>query len=249
MDKNVIKHLADNPNEIHKLSSREFEEMVAEVLSGLNWNVNLTPPTRDGGYDILGISTDLTKLETSWIVECKKYSPDRKIGIEVLRQLYGTKEYLKITNGIIVTTSQFSIESKKFAQLRDDIKLVDFDFLTQWLKAYKAPEDGTTHLEQNAFHSCFISHSHKDHEFAEFLTAKLRENNIKTWFAPDDLHPGQKIHEEIQKAISLFDKLIIILSKNSMKSEWVITEIRRERERSRKRREFFFQLHFVPLTK
>ena len=40
---------------------------------------------------------------------------------------------------------------------------------------------------------------------------------------------GQKIFEQIDRAIRAFDKVLLILSEASMRSEWVITEIRKAR--------------------
>ena len=42
---------------------------------------------------------------------------------------------------------------------------------------------------------------------------------------------GRKIHEQIDEAIRLHDKLLLILSPHSMNSEWVKTEIRKARKR------------------
>jgi len=42
---------------------------------------------------------------------------------------------------------------------------------------------------------------------------------------------GRKIHEQIDEAIRLHDKLLLILSEHSMNSEWVKTEIRKARKR------------------
>jgi hypothetical protein len=41
---------------------------------------------------------------------------------------------------------------------------------------------------------------------------------------------GRKLHEEIFRAIQIHDKLLLVLSEDSMKSEWVTTEIRRARK-------------------
>jgi len=64
---------------------------------------------------------------------------------------------------------------------------------------------------------------------------------VRVWYAPEDLKPGQKIHEEIEKAIHIFDKVLIVLSENSMESEWVKTEIRnaKAREIEKERRILF----------
>ena len=78
------------------LSPREFEELVTELLSSFGWQIKLSPPTRDGGFDILGITADASGLEASWIVECKRYAENRKVGVDLVRQLYGAKEYLGV---------------------------------------------------------------------------------------------------------------------------------------------------------
>jgi len=75
------------------------------------------------------------------------------------------------------------------------------------------------------FYSCFISYSTKDQEFADRLHADLQSKGVRVWFAPDDIKGGQKLHEQIPEAIRLYDKLLLVLSENSIKSNWVETEI------------------------
>jgi uncharacterized protein YjbI with pentapeptide repeats len=91
------------------------------------------------------------------------------------------------------------------------------------------------------FYSCFISHSHKDEEFARRLYSRLRESHIRVWFAPEDVKGGQKLHEQIDRAIQIHDKILIVLSQNSLQSQWVMTEIReaRDDEVRDKRRKLF----------
>jgi uncharacterized protein YjbI with pentapeptide repeats len=81
------------------------------------------------------------------------------------------------------------------------------------------------------FYSCFISYSTRDQEFADRLYADLQSNGVRCWFAPHDIHGGRKIHEQIDDAIRLHDKLLLILSENSMNSSWVKTEVANARER------------------
>jgi uncharacterized protein YjbI with pentapeptide repeats len=91
------------------------------------------------------------------------------------------------------------------------------------------------------FYSCFISYSTKDQEFAGRLHADLQDKGVRCWFAPHDIQAGKKIHEQIDVAIRTHEKLLLILSPNSMNSEWVKTEIRkaRKRERTEKKRVLF----------
>src|SRR5271157_2314699 len=84
------------------------------------------------------------------------------------------------------------------------------------------------------FYSCFISYSGKDQEFADRLYEGLQNKGVRCWFAPHDVKAGEKLHEQIDQAIRLHDKLLLILSEHSMNSEWVKTEIAKARKRELK---------------
>ncbi len=83
------------------------------------------------------------------------------------------------------------------------------------------------------FYSCFISYSTKDQEFADRLYADLQNKGVRCWFAPHDMQSGKKIHEQIDEAIKVYDRLLLILSEHSMASPWVSTEIGKARKRER----------------
>lgn len=91
------------------------------------------------------------------------------------------------------------------------------------------------------FYSLFISYSTHDQEFAERLHADLQGKGVRCWFATHDIQGGKKLHEQIDDAIRVHDKLLLILSPASMTSEWVKTEISkaRRREINEKRRVLF----------
>src|SRR5208283_6107442 len=71
------------------------------------------------------------------------------------------------------------------------------------------------------YYSCFISYSTRDQKFAARLHADLQAKGVRCWFAPHDMHGGRNIHEQIDEAIRLHDRLLLILSEDSMKSDWV----------------------------
>ena len=76
------------------------------------------------------------------------------------------------------------------------------------------------------FHSVFISHSSEDHEFAERLCADLQANDVRCWFAPHDQHGGEALPDQMDRAIQMHDRLLLVVSKNSMNSDWIKAEIR-----------------------
>lgn len=87
------------------------------------------------------------------------------------------------------------------------------------------------------YHSCFISYASKDQVFADRLYADLRAAGVICWYAPEDMAIGDRIRKTIYAAIGRLDKLLIILSRNSIASEWVEGEIERAFERERRQNE------------
>jgi len=64
----------------------------------------------------------------------------------------------------------------------------------------------------------------------------LQNKGVRCWFAPHDLPIGAKTWDAIDEAIRLRDKLLLILSKASIASEWAEDEVNKAyaEERSRK---------------
>src|SRR5262245_24754189 len=81
------------------------------------------------------------------------------------------------------------------------------------------------------FYSCFISYTSADETFAKRLHADLRGEGVRCWFAPHDVQSGKKLHEQIDEAIRVHDKLLLILSPASINSEWVRMELEKARKR------------------
>jgi hypothetical protein len=245
--KQAIEVCRRNPEQLRELDPPLFEAVVAELLAGIGWEVSVTPATRDGGYDILGVTTDASGLKTSWIVECKRYAVDNKVGVQIARQLVGVKGHIGVPNAVIVTTSSFTSDVHEFSSARHDLSLVDFPALTKWLQGYSLPP-GPLHSARRSFSSCFISHSSKDEDFAQKLAGRLRSEGVPVWYAPEDILPGEKIYDQVKKAIASFDRLLVVLSSASMNSEWVMTELANAlaRERREKRR-VLFPVSLVPI--
>ena len=76
------------------------------------------------------------------------------------------------------------------------------------------------------YYSCFISYSTKDQEFADRIYSDLQAKGIRCWFAEHDLPIGGKLLDEIDAGIRLRDKVLLILSKQSIDSEWVEDEVK-----------------------
>jgi len=84
------------------------------------------------------------------------------------------------------------------------------------------------------YYSCFISHSSADEGFTRRLRADLRDNGVRCWYAPEDMKIGAKIRPAIDQSIRIHDKLLIVLSEHSLRSQWVEKEIETAFEKERK---------------
>lgn len=73
--------------------------------------------------------------------------------------------------------------------------------------------------------SIFISYSHKDKDFVDKLGLKLVEKRIKVFIDRWEMKLGDSITNKIQDAITDASFLMVILSKNSIASDWCKREI------------------------
>ena len=133
VENQLIEKLKKKPESVYSLNSREFEEVIADLLDGMGYNVTLTPQSADGGKDIIAeMSTELGKILC--LVEAKKYRADRKIGVELVRTLYGTVCHHNASSGMLVTSSSFTSGAEKFQNEHEyQIALRDFTDVAKWV--------------------------------------------------------------------------------------------------------------------
>ena len=80
----------------------------------------------------------------------------------------------------------------------------------------------------------FASYSSQADDFAQRLHADLQQKGVRCWFAPEDLKIGDKFRTRIDESIRVYDKLMVILSENSIRSPWVEEEVEAALEKERK---------------
>ncbi|WP_165499837.1 restriction endonuclease [Pedobacter frigidisoli] len=132
----LIAYLVQHPEFIRSLNPRKFEELIAEIFRNKGYEVTLTPQTRDGGKDIIAVYNSPFGHQM-FIVECKKYKEDHKVGVELVRGLYGVKSAERYTQAILVTTSSFTEDAKKFVKpLEYELALKDFEDIKKWCMDY-----------------------------------------------------------------------------------------------------------------
>ncbi len=133
----LIYYLKKHPDHLHRISPRKFEEVVSDILQDLGCETQITPQTRDGGRDILAAFPSPAG-ELLAIVECKRFAPHRKIGVNLVeRFLWVLDNRDRASCGLLVTTTSFSIEAKALEnEFKYKLKLHDFEHLKQWIANY-----------------------------------------------------------------------------------------------------------------
>jgi uncharacterized protein YjbI with pentapeptide repeats len=100
------------------------------------------------------------------------------------------------------------------------------------------------------YYSCFISHSTADKVFADRLYADLQAKGVRCWYAPHDMEGGEHVDTQIDRAIKVHEKLLLVLSESSINSNWVKREITKavKREDAEGKR-VLFPISLVDFTK
>lgn len=101
------------------MSWQEFELLVGETFRQKGFAATETGGGgADGGVDLV-----LEKNGEKFLVQCKQWRAF-KVGVEIVRELYGLMAARGATGGYVVTSGQFTQEAKEFAAGRN-ISLVD----------------------------------------------------------------------------------------------------------------------------
>lgn len=103
----IVRRVRQDPELVHMLTPRQFEQLSAELFTRLGYDVELTPASGDGGKDLIIVKrSDLGTMMT--YVECKHYAPNQRVGVGVVRTLHGVVDQGRATSGMVLTSSRFT---------------------------------------------------------------------------------------------------------------------------------------------
>jgi restriction system protein len=113
------------------MSWREFEMLVGEAYALQGYRVTETGGGgADGGVDLV-----LNRGGEKFFVQCKQWKA-YKVGVDVVRELYGVMAAKGATGGFVVTSGRFTDDAKAFANGRN-VQLVDGTKLFAMIKQVK----------------------------------------------------------------------------------------------------------------
>lgn len=88
------------------------------------------PILRDGGRDIIATKAGINGKPVVFYIECKRYSRQNKVSVDLVRALYGVQTADKVNKACLVTSSYFTHDAVNFANEQNVmIDLVDGDAL------------------------------------------------------------------------------------------------------------------------
>lgn len=133
-NENVWQQLQRNPEHLRQLPPRRFEEIVAAMLEKQGYSVELTPASKDGGFDIF-VARKEALGSFLYLVECKRFTPPNKVGVQLVRALHGVVQKVRANAGVLVTTSFFTKGAQEYAdEMNYTLHLHDFLTLKKWLQ-------------------------------------------------------------------------------------------------------------------
>jgi restriction system protein len=122
---------ASSASALDGMSWREFELLVGEAFRLQGFRVaEIGGGGPDGGVDLV-----LSKGNEKFLVQCKQWKAF-KVGVDVVRELYGVMAAKGTTGGFVVTSGRFTEDATAFASGRN-VQLVDGPKLFAMIKQAK----------------------------------------------------------------------------------------------------------------
>ncbi|EGH42823.1 restriction endonuclease [Pseudomonas syringae] len=132
----AVEYFANHPHHLKTMDRRLFEEFVAELFKGFGYEVELTKQTRDGGFDLIAV-TSRDFISQRFLIECKRPDPKNPVRLDVVKHLHATKIDQGANKAILVTTTYFTRDAHRYGKKHAiELDLKDFDDLVEWLHHY-----------------------------------------------------------------------------------------------------------------
>ena len=127
---------------IRSLDWEEFEELIEAYYSHIGFRVHREGGSGpDGGVDVRITSPS----DEIYLVQCKQWRAQR-VGVKIVRELYGVVAADRAKGGIVVTVGSFTREAEEFAS-GIEMELIDGNRLEEMLR--ELPVEHATDVERD----------------------------------------------------------------------------------------------------
>jgi hypothetical protein len=220
-----------------------FTEVSDEV-----YNFLFKPPLLELGYEIrradnffdtMKVMTEIyTAIKQSTIILCDVSGRHPNVFYELgLAHAIG-KPTIVVTDDIKTVPFDLRGFNVLVYNISSEISVSDFKIsLKEVIKKTEKSKDiwpppliSEGHEETEKGLSFFISYSMEDKEFVTMLHRDLQDAGINCWLDSKDLVVGEKWQKKLKETIAQQKQFLLILSENSIKSDWVRYELKKAQE-------------------
>lgn len=99
--------IARDPQALSHLQWYHIEPTIAEIFEGLGFGVTLTPPSKDGGKDVI-LTFDIAGKSVNYYVEIKHWRSASKVGAGAVSQFIRVVARDKVAGGLFLSTHGYA---------------------------------------------------------------------------------------------------------------------------------------------
>lgn len=100
--------IARNPKALDELEWRDLERLIAEAFSGLGFDVELTPASKDGGKDVIVDYRTPNGEKKSYIIEIKHWKAGKRVNGQTVAEFIHVIAKEHRTGGLFIATHGFA---------------------------------------------------------------------------------------------------------------------------------------------
>lgn len=131
----LIEEIANRKKEMHSLTWIQFEDLIGRLLENFGWKISSMNRTKDDGIDLIATQFILPDVIFNMMVQCKKYYPQKKVGLSIVKEVWSTKWEHGFHQAMIATSSDFTRGAKKSAD-KWNFELRNHNDILDWCKKY-----------------------------------------------------------------------------------------------------------------
>ncbi len=119
---NAFSEMSGRAKDLEKIDPLGFEKLVMNMLQQIGWHIHQSSSEFDAGYDFRACLPSLKDCEL--LVECKKLSAQKMVGMEPLFKLANAVRLSGDTLGLLVTTAPLTASAEGFLRETKDRLMV-----------------------------------------------------------------------------------------------------------------------------
>lgn len=133
INEKLVHHLNAHPRDLHRLNWKVFEELIERLLVEMDYQVERTRLSRDGGVDLWAIkSTELSTVQ--YAIDTKHYGRHNHVGIQHVRAIFGVASLTNASVGMIITSSAVTSGARDLArQFRHRVSVKEYEDIVSWI--------------------------------------------------------------------------------------------------------------------